>query len=128
MFLFFYMATATQIEQSIKDNPYFPYAMKLVEAAGLDLFFPEEEQEEYIEELIEQIALRVGIVVRGKLSPEDYEEYLDMVDLASAGDAQAVSAIQPFLEDHIENWQQLFQDTLKAFGEEYVASANSLKV
>ncbi len=121
------MATTAQAEQSIRDNPYFPYAIKLVEAAGLDLFFPEDEQEEYIEDLIAQIALRVGVVVKGKLSPKDYDEYLNIVEQANAGSAQAVAKVQPFLEDHIENWQQLFQDTLEAFGEEYVASANSME-
>ena len=91
--------------------------------AGFDLI-PEEEKEGYINSIIMQIAERIGIVVMKELPDDSVDEYMK---LASSGTKEDMEKVQALLESKIENWQKKFEDALKAFADEFLATAESIK-
>ena len=107
-----------------KQNPYLPYIQNLLHAADLDLL-PEEEKDDYIADVTAEIEKRVGLLLMQELSEDDFQKYTDLVTSVEVKDLEQV---QRFLEGKIENWTGKFQNLLKQFADDFIATAKSIKL
>ena len=105
-------------------NPYYPFIQSMLKAADLDML-PEEEYDQYIDDVTREIERRVGLLILQELPEDDFTAYTTLV---TSGNDEELRKAPEFLEEKIENWQDKLGNVLKTFGEEFIKTAQNLKV
>lgn len=104
-------------------NPYVPFIQQLLKAADLEML-PEEERDDYIEDITREIERRVGLLLIEELSQDDFDAYTKLV---TSKKPQNLQEVEIFLESKIKDWPQKFDAVLKKFADDFIATTKQLK-
>ena len=106
------------------NNPYYPFIQSMLKAADLDML-PEEEYDQYIDDVTREIERRVGLLILQELDENDFTAYTTLV---TSGNEQDLLKAPEFLEEKIENWQDKLGNVLKTFGDEFIKTSQQIKM
>src|SRR3990167_2821502 len=105
-------------------NPYYPFIQSMLKAADLDML-PEEEYDQYIDDVTREIERRVGLLILQELDENDFTAYTTLV---TSGNDEELRKAPEFLEEKIENWQDKLGNVLKTFGDEFIKTSQQIKI
>ncbi|MBI4433713.1 hypothetical protein HY632_02990 [Candidatus Uhrbacteria bacterium] len=102
-------------------DPIDQYVAELLRAAGLDSL-PEEARAGFLEKLRDQVQRRIGIIAVQHLDPKGIEEFQGLMMKTPP---PAPDAVQEFFVARIPNFEQIMQEGLRQFADEFIAASKT---